>query len=160
MRQMQQVRQGWFDRAADLVGDFGHPFYAEERQRDVWNEASALGLQLVLLLGLAVGTVLVWVDGAPSVPAVMSFLAVLGVASIVTIAHANRLGVDIGRPRIMLRWRLVPYAAIVVLLCVGLARAMPDESAEGFGVGAVTGAAMALALLALHSRRARRREQD
>jgi hypothetical protein len=160
MRHMQQVRQGWFDRAADLVGDFSHPFYAEERQRDVWNEASALGLQLVLFLGLGVSTVLVWVDGAPSLPAVSAFVAVLGVASIVTVAYANRLGVDAGGLRVMLRWRLVPYAAIVVLLCVGMARAMPDESAEGFGVGAVTGAAVALGLLALHSRRARRREQD
>ncbi len=40
--------QSWIVRSAELIGDLGNPFYAEERQRDVWNEASAVGLQLLL----------------------------------------------------------------------------------------------------------------
>ena len=31
---------GWFVRAAAAIGDLSNPFYGEERQRDVWNEAS------------------------------------------------------------------------------------------------------------------------
>ncbi|MDQ3276230.1 MAG: hypothetical protein M3Q39_14700 [Actinomycetota bacterium] len=55
-------------RAAAGIGDFGNPFYAEERQRDVWNEASAFGLQLLLWLSMLTATISVWVFGAPAVP--------------------------------------------------------------------------------------------
>lgn len=36
-------RRSWFVRAAAVVGDLDSPFSAEERDRDVWNEASAVG---------------------------------------------------------------------------------------------------------------------
>ncbi len=52
---MSSTRPGLIVRVAHVVGDFG-PFYAEERQRDVWNEVSAFGLQLVLWSTLGVGT--------------------------------------------------------------------------------------------------------
>ena len=45
---MTSVRHDPFVRAARFVGDLGNPFYEEERQRDVWNEACAFGLQLLL----------------------------------------------------------------------------------------------------------------
>ena len=32
----------WFIRTAAVIGDLSNPFYGEERQRDVWNEASAV----------------------------------------------------------------------------------------------------------------------
>ena len=37
-----------FTRATSTVADFDSPFYAEERQRDVWNEASAIGLLILV----------------------------------------------------------------------------------------------------------------
>src|SRR5690242_18627048 len=40
----QGVNESRFVRWAGVVGDLGSPFLAEERQRDVWNEASAVGL--------------------------------------------------------------------------------------------------------------------
>jgi hypothetical protein len=44
-------RDSVFVRLAAGVGDLGNPFYREERQRDVWNEASAVGMQLTLWAG-------------------------------------------------------------------------------------------------------------
>jgi hypothetical protein len=35
-------RESLFLRAAGAIGDLGNAFYREARQRDVWNEASAL----------------------------------------------------------------------------------------------------------------------
>ena len=37
-------------RAAAVIGDLSNPFHREERQRDAWNEASAVGLQVLLAL--------------------------------------------------------------------------------------------------------------
>lgn len=34
---------GVFMPVAAVLGDLDRPFYAEERERDVWNEASAVG---------------------------------------------------------------------------------------------------------------------
>ncbi len=42
----------WFVRAATVIGDLSNPFYREERQRDVWNEAAAVALQVILWLSL------------------------------------------------------------------------------------------------------------
>lgn len=57
-------RDGWFVRAAAAVGDLGNPFYREERRRDVWNEASAVGFQLMLWLGLAAAAAMIWIAGS------------------------------------------------------------------------------------------------
>ena len=65
---MISTRPDPFVRLAHVVGNFGNPFYAEERQRDVWNEASAFGFQLVLWCALVVSTGAVWVVGATAVP--------------------------------------------------------------------------------------------
>ena len=45
---MSQTHPDPLIRVAQFIGDFGNPFYDEERQRDVWNEACAFGLQLLL----------------------------------------------------------------------------------------------------------------
>lgn len=57
-------RESVFVRLAAGVGDLGNPFYREEPQRDVWNEASAVGMQLTLWAGMAAATVMVWLGGA------------------------------------------------------------------------------------------------
>ena len=150
-------RDGWFMRAAGVVGDLDHPFYEEERQRDVWNEASAFGLQLVLWTVLSVGTVTVWVVGAPSVPYVCVALGLLGVICVLTITYARHLGVELaGRDR-MLRWRLLPYVLLVVALLVGLLRTRQGPLDASTVAGMVTGAGT-VALVAAVSMRRRSRE--
>ena len=141
---MSSTRQDPLVRMAHVVGDFSNPFYAEERHRDVWNEASAFGLQLVIWCTLTVGTVTVWVVGAEAVPYVSSALGLLGVVCGLSVAYAQHLGVDLtGRER-MLRWRMVPYAAVVLALLVGLVRAQEERLTASTVAGMVTGASVAL----------------
>ena len=83
------ARRDWFVRLAGVVGDFGNPFYGEERQRDVWNEASAFGLQLVLWLGLLTSTALVWVGGSDTVPYAVGLLGIIGFTALATIGYRD-----------------------------------------------------------------------
>jgi hypothetical protein len=76
-----QTRPDPLVRIAQFVGDFGNPFYEEERQRDVWNEACAFGLQLAIWLVLGASTVVVWTVGAASVPYVQGALGLLAVGA-------------------------------------------------------------------------------
>ena len=158
MTGMRQRSGDWLVRAGEVVGDLGNPFYAEERQRDVWNEAAAVGLQVTLWLTLLAATGAVWAAGEPAVPYAVSALAVLGVASLSTLAYAALRGVTVGGADQLLRPRLLPYLVVVALLVTGIRRATPDEDsfASGFATGAGLGAAaavVALVIAALWSRR-------
>lgn len=64
--------QGVFMRVASAIGDLGSPFYDEERQRDVWNEASAVGFQAMLWSSLVAANVMIWVGGAAASPYTLS----------------------------------------------------------------------------------------
>jgi hypothetical protein len=140
-------------RLAHVVGDFGNPFYAEERQRDVWNEASAFGLQLVIWCTVLATTATVWLVGAPAVPWVTGVLLLLGVVCGLTLAYASRLGIELtGRER-MARWRMAPYALLVVALAAGLVRAQVTTLDVETLAGMVTGAGSVLLVLAVLLRR-------
>ena len=156
-------RFSWFVRAAGVVGDLDSPFYREERQRDVWNEASAVGFQAVLLLALVAVTGMVWLVGAPALPYAATVLGVVGVAAWVTVLYAWALGVTVDDPAGLLRLRLVPYAVLLVLFLVGAARVGPSGGFMGGFVqgAAVGGGATALVLLCsgLRARRRKRREE-
>jgi len=151
---------GWFVRAAGMVGDLGNPFYREERQRDVWNEASAVGLQLALWLGLGTATAMVWLGGAAALPYAVALVSVLGVASGVAMLYAQQLGVRIEDAGRVLRLRLLPYAVLLAFFLLGVLRAAPSG---GFGAGFAQGMALGglgtVLWLAWSGLRARRREQ-
>lgn len=153
-------QDGWFVKAAGVIGDLGSPFYREERQREVWNEASAVGLQLVLWLGLAVVAAMVWLGGAPALPYAAAVFLILGAASWVTVLYALKLGIRLDDAARVLRLRLVPYGVLLVLVLVGTVRAAPTG---GFGAsfvrGAAAGGALAVLWLVWSGLRARRREQ-
>jgi hypothetical protein len=116
------------DRAIAAITDFNNPFYAEERQRDVANEAAAFGfwvLYWTLLIGagatcwffpehhLAAGGLAVWV-----------FL-VAGLTSL----YARRLGVTISaRDRNAGYLRRLSHGAVGVWLGVGFADARTGSS--------------------------------
>ena len=140
-------------RLAHAVGDFGNPFYAEERHRDVWNEASAFGLQLLLWAVLLASTVTVWVVGAPSVPYVCSALALVGVVCGLTMAYAQRLGVTLTGGVRVLRWRLLPYLALLVALVVGVLRGSAGGFSTSFATGLLIGAGLAVIVLVVRLRR-------
>jgi hypothetical protein len=151
------VRAGWFVRAAGVVGDLGSPFYREERQRDVWNEASAVGLQTTLLLALAAATGMVWLGGATGLPYAATLFGVVGVASWMTMLYAAALGVTVDDAD-LLRLRLVPYLVLVVLFLAGAARVAPSGGfLRGFVWGGVVGGVIALLYTLWTGLRARRR---
>jgi hypothetical protein len=151
-------RFGWFVTAAGVVGDLGSPFYREERRRDVWNEASAVGLQAVLLLSLLAANGMVWLGGATGLPYAATLLAVVAVGAWLTILYAAALGVRVDDHAGLLRLRLVPYAVLLVVFFVGAARVAPSSGfLDGFVRGAVVGAAVAVAVLLSSGIRARRR---
>lgn len=151
---------GRFMRAASRVGDLGSPFYAEERQRDVWNEASAIGFQIMLWLLPVAAVVSVWVGGAPSIPYALVMFLTTGGASWVVIRYAQGRGLDLTAAEGVkaVRWRTLLYLALLVALGAGIVRAVPDNSAapQSFGWGAVAGGLVAVATIAGSKLRARR----
>ena len=85
----------WFVRAAAVIGDLSNPFYGEERQRDVWNEASAVALQVLIWLHLLAATAAVWIVGADAVPYVCTMIGLVGVAGWVAILYSWSQGVHV-----------------------------------------------------------------
>jgi hypothetical protein len=112
-------RDDLFGRAARMVGDLDHPFYAEERQREVWNEASAVGLQTLLWGSLGLACAMTWIGGHDVVRWAVALLGVVGVASWFMVLYARRQGVSglesvrVARPRTFL------FAALYVATVVG-----------------------------------------
>ena len=152
-------RFGWFVRAAGAIGDLSSPFYREERQRDVWNEASAVGLQATLLVALATATGMVWLGGAAALPYSFTVLGVVAVSGWVTVLYAMALGVTVDDGS-LLRLRLVPYVALLALFLAGAARvAPPGGFVGGLVQGGVLGAVAATLYVLWSGLRARRRQR-
>lgn len=148
---------GWFVSAAAAVGDLENPFYDEERRRDVWNEASAVGFQLMLILGLAATAGFLWFGGAAALPYAQVMSGVIGLASIVTIAYAQRLGVNPVETIRVTWWRMVPVMALVVLIAIGMVRASSWDSDTLWGM--ITGIGVVVAISAGVALRGRHRER-
>lgn len=150
----------WFVRAAAVVGDLSNPFYAEERQRDVWNEASAVALQVLIWLHLLAATAAVWIVGADAVPYVSTLIGLAGVAGWVAVLYSWSQGVAVQKcPRASWR-RMGPLLGVVGLLAAGIARAeLAHASVDGWSTvsGMATGIVVTAGLLAGLSRYARRR---
>jgi hypothetical protein len=151
-----------FVRVAAFLGDLGNPFYREERQRDVWNEASAVGLQVVLVLSLLAETAAVWIVGADALPYVYALLGIVGIASWIAILYARSLGVHADDPQRMWRPRMIPYLAVLALLVAGLVHAsdvqfpLDDWSTIA---GMVTGMTAVVALFVARGRYVRKRSR-
>ncbi|QGG96010.1 DUF2029 domain-containing protein [Actinomarinicola tropica] len=158
-------RDSTFMRTAARIGDLGSPFYDEERQRDVWNEASAVGFQLQLWLGLVAATVAVWWAGGAAVPYALALVGITTLASIVTVTYASRLGVEVDDQPHLSMARVVPYMALLVVFVLGLVRAGAPYERDGgwgsmrygFAQGAVIGLAGVAIWLAVRLVRERRR---
>ena len=135
-----------FTRAARAIGDLDSPFYDEERQRDVWNEASAVGLQAMIWGTLGLTCAMAWLGGGTAAPWAVALLAVVGVASLLTVGYARRQqvtgleSVRMRRPRV-LAFALL-YAAAVAGLVAGsdLDLDLPTLAGATVGVGLVLAA--------------------
>lgn len=82
-------------KALRFVGDLDDDFYKDERQRDVWNEASAVGFQLAYWIALIAAAILPWVAGRTG--AWISFGLIIGwfVCSMVVLRYAQAHDVDV-----------------------------------------------------------------
>jgi len=152
----------WFVRAAAVIGDLSNPFYREERQRDVWNEASAVALQVLIWLHLMAATAAMWIVGADAVPYVYALVAMIGLAGWIAVLYSWSLGVHVESSRWTSWRRVVALLVVVVLLAAGLLRAeFGHVTVDGWSTvaGMVTGAVVVLGLLAAVSRFARSRTQ-
>jgi hypothetical protein len=155
---------GMFMRVASAIGDLGSPFYEEERQRDVWNEASAVGFQAMLWSSLVAANVMIWVGRATALPYSLGLLAIMGGASILAVVYADRAGVQVEHalpvdgPSRLGRPALVLFALLFASYLAGLLTAV-DWAAGGFTVGAAVGAMIGAvgALVVLAVRLLRRR---
>ena len=148
-------RRSRFVRAASVVGDLGSPFYDEERDRDVWNEASAVGFQ-VFLWGLPlVAAASLWILGAGALLPVGLLLALWAAGGGVVLAYARRFGVDPNARTPLIAGRRAMFLAVLGLLGTGVVRAALDLEVAGsspatsFLRGMGQGAAGAAAVLCL-----------
>jgi hypothetical protein len=138
-------RRDLFGRAARVVGDLDHPFYAEERQREVWNEASAVGMQTMLWGSLGLACAMTWIGGGGLLPWAVALLAVVGAASAVMLAYARRQGVRgdedvrLARPRTFLAMAL--YVAAVAGALVRGGGSWDRSTVAGLIVGGLAGGA-------------------
>lgn len=137
-----------FDRITARIGDLDHPLYDEERQRDVWNEASAVGFQLLLWALLAAAVVAVWVGGRAALPYTLGMTVPMGLASIVAVAYAARRGVDLRVAGHRAgRGRTAAVLVLVLALVVGMLRSTDVDLPTL--VGLVVGAGSVLAVAAV-----------
>ena len=82
-------------KAMRFVGDLDDDFYKDERQRDVWNEASAVGLQSVFWAIFVSSAILPWVAGRTGAWISLALLIVALFGSLITIIYALRCDVDV-----------------------------------------------------------------
>jgi hypothetical protein len=151
----------WFVRAAAVIGDLSNPFYGEERQRDVWNEASAVALQVLIWLHLLTATAVVWIVGATAMPYVYALLAMIGIAGWIAILYSWSLGVHAEERKRLSRRRLVPALVVAVLLAAGMLRAQTGHVLGDWSAvaGMITGVAAVLAVFTAARWYARRRAE-
>lgn len=155
-----------FLKAARVVADLDDDFYHDERQRDVWNEASAVGFQLFQWCALVVGAVLPWVAGRGGAYVAIGVLATWFTLSMVTLAYARARDVDVYatvkalRPRMI--FAFVLYLAGIAGIYVELANPVDYDGATwaGVAVGAFVGAGAVAAAFVWVRRRDRRRAAE
>ncbi|MGA9873429.1 MAG: DUF2029 domain-containing protein [Rhodococcus sp. (in: high G+C Gram-positive bacteria)] len=157
---------GAFVKTMRFVGDLDDEFYDDERQRDVWNEASAVGFQLFYWAALVAAAVLPWVAGVTGARIALGVLIVALVIGCATIGYSAVRGVNIYTAAKLGRVRGVVAAVLYGAGAVGvLVRLQPGVYAEaGSQVGGLVGGVVGLgtvgALIWLMRRRRDRFENE
>lgn len=138
-----------FTKAMRFVGDLDDEFYDDERQRDVWNEASAIGFQLFSWATVIAAAVLPWVAGVAGAWTAMGILIVSTLISFVTLAYSAARGVNLYTASKLGRIRGVVVGVLIAAGYISvLVKLQPELYAEvstwaGGVVGALFGGAVA-----------------
>lgn len=154
-----------FVRAARFVGDLDDEFYADELQRDAWNEASAVGFQSLLWIGLVSAAILPYAAGVTGAWVALGILIALIVASTVVQGYARSRGVEVYSAQELRRPRLAIAIALYLIGSLGaivrLFAAFGDSSLAtwvGLVTGAVAGGCVSIVIVKLRQRRVRNAE--
>ncbi|WP_415394747.1 hypothetical protein ACMTN4_23390 [Rhodococcus globerulus] len=151
-------------KALRFVGDLDDDFYKDERQRDVWNEASAVGFQLAYWIALIAAAILPWVAGRTG--AWISFGLIIGwfVCSMVVLRYAQAHDVDV-YASMRVRARVLVAGSVYVIALIGVVAQLMARPGEGIatwagrGVGALIGLTAAVLVVKRHQRRAALRDE-
>ncbi len=156
------ITAGPFIKAMRFVGDLDDEFYDDERQRDVWNEASAIGFQLFSWTAMIFAAALPWTVGRTGAFIGLGILISFTVITTVTVGYSWARGVNlytaskIGRVRgfVVVLLMLIGYIGILVKLQPELFTES-DTLIGGLVGGLVGGGAVAVVVWYLRRRNAR-----
>lgn len=159
-----------FTKIMRRVGDLDDEFYDDERQRDVWNEASAVGMQLFVWVSLVAAAILPWVAGRTGSWIALGLLVVYLSIAFSVVGYARSRGLDmytqqnLRRPRIFLATVLYLVGAFAAIgsLVLGQVDGNPPF-ALGMVIGGIGGfiaAAMGLTAKRRADRDRERRQED
>ena len=81
-----------FTRTTRFVGDLDDEFYDDERQRDVWNEASAVGFQMFYWAAILGAAILAWTANTTGVWIALGILVVATFVSYATLGYSAARG--------------------------------------------------------------------
>jgi len=140
------VSESRFIRWAAVVGDFGSPFFDEERQRDVWKEASAVGLQAMVWLTSVISAAALWIGGERALPYALAMVFTMTTGALVTVRYAGHRGVQPVSRRWLSARRLVLSWAGLLVFAGGLLRATWGHPSfrNGMAIGMVAGFVLAV----------------
>ncbi|MGV8873311.1 MAG: hypothetical protein ACOH2Q_12360 [Rhodococcus sp. (in: high G+C Gram-positive bacteria)] len=152
-----------FVKAARFVGDLDDDFYADELQRDIWNEASAVGFQSFLWIGLIASSVLPFAAGITGAWIGLGIYLALTVVSFVVLGYARARGIDMYSAQELRRVRIALASVLMVVSGGGaLIRLLAHYAGGDLGntwigvaIGASLGFAAAIVGVKMHQRRKR-----
>ena len=152
-----------FSKTMRLVGDLDDEFYDDERQRDVWNEASAVGMQLFVWVSLIAAAVLPWVAGRTGSWIALGVLVAYLTIVFAVLGYAKSRGLDmyaqqnLRRPRIFLATALylAGACAAIATLVLGQGGGNPP-----FSLGMVVGGTIGFSAAAIGLTRKRRLDRE
>ena len=121
--------------------------YDDERQRAVWNEGSAVGLQFVLWANLVASTLLIWIKGRAALPYSLIGMAIVGIGSTLAVVYAKKRSVDVDTPKNLNFRRGALAGAFHLLYVVGVLRAGRGASHPDVSVGMVVGFVVAVVVM-------------
>lgn len=151
-----------FIKAARFVGDLDDDFYKDERHRDIWNEASAVGFQLFQWAALAAAAVLPWVAGQTGARMAIGILVVWFLVAVTTIAYARLRDVDMYATTSMWQPRVVAAMVLYLIGVFGIFTALqrdePFDNDPATWAGRLVGASVVLVAAVAVARWNRRRE--
>ncbi|OZC68560.1 hypothetical protein CH306_13245 [Rhodococcus sp. 15-725-2-2b] len=124
-----------FVRAARFVGDLDDEFYTDELQRDAWNEASAVGFQSLLWIGLVAAAILPYAAGVTGAWIAIGIIVALLTVAFVVIGYARARGVDMYTVQKLRRPRM---AIVGVLYLLGFGGVLVRLLVQGGDVGVST----------------------